>query len=43
MDFVEDVCDRAALMRNGKIIEIGNVNTVIAKLDEGERDEMYKP
>jgi methyl coenzyme M reductase system subunit A2 len=43
MDFVEDVCDRAALMRNGKIIEVGDVNTVITQLDKGERDEMYKP
>ncbi len=43
MDFVEDVCDRAALMRNGKVTMIGDVNTVITELDEGERDEMYKP
>ena len=42
MDFVKDVCDRAALMRNGKIIEIGDVDTVIARLDEGEREEMLK-
>ncbi|RLG30474.1 methyl coenzyme M reductase system, component A2 [Methanosarcinales archaeon] len=42
MDFVVDVCDRAALMRDGKVIEIGDVDTVIAKLDEGEREEMYK-
>ncbi len=43
MDFVEDVCDRAALMRDGKITTIGDVNAVITELDEGERDEMYKP
>jgi len=42
MDFVEDVCDRAALMRNGKMIALGDVTTVVAKLDEGERGEMYE-
>ena len=41
MDFVEDVCDRAALMRNGKVISIGDVKTIVAELDTGERDEMY--
>lgn len=41
MDFVEDVCDRAALMRDGKIVEIGDVNAVVTRLDEDERDEMY--
>ncbi len=41
MDFVEDVCDRAALMRDGKIIGIGDVKTIVAELDTGERGEMY--
>jgi methyl coenzyme M reductase system subunit A2 len=32
MDFVRDVCDRVALMRGGKIIEIGKTADVLASM-----------
>ncbi|MBW9222277.1 methyl coenzyme M reductase system, component A2 [Methanothermococcus sp. SCGC AD-155-C09] len=40
MDFVLNVCDRAALMRNGKIVKIGTPEEIIKILTEEEREEM---
>jgi methyl coenzyme M reductase system subunit A2 len=37
MDFVRDICDRVALMRGGKIIQIGKTADVLAILNEEER------
>ncbi len=39
MDFVAQVCDRAALMRLGKIVDIGDTDSVLSKLSEKEREE----
>jgi len=39
MDFVSQVCDRAALMRLGKIVDIGETDAVLSKLSEKEREE----
>ncbi|NJD78697.1 MAG: methyl coenzyme M reductase system, component A2 [Candidatus Methanoperedens sp.] len=39
MDFVAHVCDRAALMRLGKIVDIGDTDAVLSKLSEKEREE----
>jgi len=40
MDFVRDICDRIALMRGGKIIELGPTTEVLAELTEDEREVM---
>jgi methyl coenzyme M reductase system subunit A2 len=40
MEFVRDICDRIALMRGGKIVEIGNTADVLAHLTEDERKIM---
>jgi len=37
MDFVKDTCDRVALMRGGKIIQIGKTADVLMGLTEEER------
>jgi methyl coenzyme M reductase system subunit A2 len=37
MDFVRDTCDRVALMRGGKIIQIGRTADVLAGIHENER------
>jgi ABC-type glutathione transport system ATPase component len=37
MDFVNEVCDRIALMRNGKIVDIGKPTNVLSQLTEEER------
>jgi len=39
MDFVAEVCDRAALMRLGKIVDIGKTEDVLSKLSSKEREE----
>ena len=39
MDFVAQVCDRAALMRLGKMVDIGDTDVVLSKLSEKEREE----
>ncbi len=39
MDFVSHVCDRAALMRLGKIVDIGDTDSILSKLSEKEREE----
>jgi methyl coenzyme M reductase system subunit A2 len=40
MEFVKMVCDRVMLMRAGKIVDIGNVESVLAKVTEQERQIM---
>ncbi|MEN6610681.1 MAG: methyl coenzyme M reductase system, component A2 [Methanoregulaceae archaeon] len=40
MDFVRDICDRLALMRGGKIIQIGSTAEVLAYLTEDEKKLM---
>jgi methyl coenzyme M reductase system subunit A2 len=42
MDFVNNVCDRAMLMRNGKTIFTGNPEEVLAKITEEEQREMMR-
>ncbi len=42
MDFVKDICDRLALMRGGKIVQIGETSEVLASLTEDEREIMGK-
>lgn len=37
MDFVNEICDRVALMRDGKIVDIGEPKTVLAQLTEEEK------
>lgn len=39
MDFVSEVCDRAALMRLGKIVDIDETSEVLSRLTEEERVE----
>jgi methyl coenzyme M reductase system subunit A2 len=39
MDFVGEVCDRAALMRLGKIVDIGETGDVLSKLSSKERED----
>ena len=39
MDFVLEVCDRVALMRSGKIVDIGDPGTVLSELTDKERIE----
>lgn len=43
MDFVADICDRAALMRHGKIVKIGPTQEVLDLLSEEERKIMAQP
>jgi methyl coenzyme M reductase system subunit A2 len=43
MDFVRDICDRAALMRGGKIVLIGPTIEVLGQLSAEERQIMAKP
>lgn len=37
MDFVNEICDRVALMRDGKIVDIGKPNSVLVHLTEEEK------
>jgi len=37
MDFVRDICDRLALMRGGKIIDIGPTASVLAQVTDEEK------
>jgi methyl coenzyme M reductase system subunit A2 len=39
MDFVAQVCDRATLIRLGKIVDIGDTDAVLSKLSAREREE----
>jgi methyl coenzyme M reductase system subunit A2 len=43
MEFVRDICDRIALMRGGKIIQIGRTEDVLTSLTSEEREVMGKP
>jgi methyl coenzyme M reductase system subunit A2 len=43
MEFVRDICDRLALMRGGKIVQIGKTAEVLATLTEEERRIMGQP
>jgi len=36
IDFVRDVCDRVALMRGGKIIDMGKTADVLARMPGSE-------
>ncbi len=38
MDFVRDICDRIALMRGGKIIDIGPTAAILAQVTEEEKN-----
>ncbi len=40
MEFVLDVCDRAALMRGGKILQIGNPKDIVEELTPHEKQSM---
>ena len=40
MDFVIDVCDRAALMRGGKILKIGDPKEIVKELTPDEKEKM---
>jgi methyl coenzyme M reductase system subunit A2 len=39
MDFVRDICDRIALMRGGKIIDIGPAKAILAQVTEDDKKE----
>ncbi|WP_340820145.1 methyl coenzyme M reductase system, component A2 [Methanolobus sp. WCC4] len=39
MDFLEEICDRVALMRNGKIVSVGEPAAVLSQLTDEERIE----
>jgi len=43
MDFVRDICDRAALMRHGKIVKIGPTKEVLEFLTQEEKEIMTNP
>jgi len=43
MEFVRDTCDRLALMRGGKIVQIGPTTEVLASLTAEERKVMSQP
>ena len=40
MDFVMNVCDRAVLMRNGKIVHVGTPEEVVTLITKEEKKEM---
>ncbi|NYB51435.1 MAG: methyl coenzyme M reductase system, component A2 [Methanobacteriaceae archaeon] len=42
MDFVLDVCDRASLMRGGRILKIGLPSEIVDDLTRKEKDKMLK-
>ncbi len=42
MDFVEMVCDRASLMRDGKFVKTGKPEEIVAELTPEEREEMIR-
>ena len=37
IDFVNEICDRVALMRNGKILDLGKPKNILSQLTEEER------
>ena len=42
MDFVLDVCDRAALMRGGKLLDVGTPEEIVEQLTPDEKEDMLK-
>jgi methyl coenzyme M reductase system subunit A2 len=42
MDFVLDVCDRASLMRGGKILKTGLPEEIVEDLTPSEKEKMLK-
>ena len=42
MDFVLDVCDRASLMRGGKILKTGLPGDIVEDLTPSEKEKMLK-
>ena len=42
MEFVLDVCDRAALMRGGKLLDIGTPEEIVQQLTPDEKEDMLK-
>ncbi|HSO25751.1 MAG TPA: methyl coenzyme M reductase system, component A2 [Methanobacteriaceae archaeon] len=40
MEFVLDVCDRAALMRGGKILQVGDPKSIVEELTPHEKENM---
>ncbi|WP_423792720.1 methyl coenzyme M reductase system, component A2 [Methanocaldococcus indicus] len=41
MDFVLKVCDRAGLMRKGKLVKVGKPEEIVKILTEEEKEEMF--
>jgi methyl coenzyme M reductase system subunit A2 len=39
MDFVRDICDRLALMRGGKIIQIGKTDEILSQVTDEEKHD----
>lgn len=39
MDFVRDICDRLALMRGGKIIQIGTTDEILSQVTDEEKHD----
>jgi len=39
MDFVQDICDRLALMRGGKIIQIGTTDEILSQVTDEEKND----
>ena len=39
MDFVRDICDRVALMRGGKIIDIGPTKAILAQVTDDDKKD----
>ena len=42
MDFVLDVCDKASLMRGGKLLSTGTPEEIVAELTGEEKADMIK-
>ena len=42
MDFVLDVCDRACLMRGGKILDMGKPEEIVDQLTPDEKEGMFR-
>ncbi|MFA7342658.1 MAG: methyl coenzyme M reductase system, component A2, partial [Candidatus Methanomethylophilaceae archaeon] len=41
MDFVQNCCDRVALMRGGKVIAIGKPEDILTHLTDSDKKEMF--
>ena len=42
MNMAMDVCDRAALMRGGKLLDIGTPEDIVNQLTPDEKEDMLK-